>query len=123
MDNIVLSQLKESFDREEEKVKIQQKKEEEMFWKTKGFKTWEEIVSYLKETNKTLYNYGDTLKWNSDKNMIEHHYQCSDGNDCNFWYETEFLSEDEFINHHKNIDEKYSNVCRNTYGYINSWTK
>lgn len=112
MDNIVLSQLKESFDREEE-----------MFWKTKGFKTWEEIVSYLKETNKTLYNYGDTLKWNSDKNMIEHHYQCSDGNDCNFWNETEFLSEDEFINHYKSLDEKYSDVCRNTYGYIYDWTK
>lgn len=31
MDNIVLSQLKESFDREEERVKIQQKKEEELF--------------------------------------------------------------------------------------------
>ena len=45
MDNIILSQLKESFDREEERVKIQQK-EEELFWKTKGFKTWEEIVSY-----------------------------------------------------------------------------
>ena len=123
MDNIVLSQLKESFDREEEKLKILQKKEEEMFWKTKGFKTWEEIVSYLKETNKTLYNYGDTLKWNSDKNMIEYHYQRSDENDCNFWYETKFLSEDEFISHHKNIDEKYSNVCRNIYGYINNWTK
>ena len=54
MDNIILSQLKESFDREEEKVKIQQKKEEELFWKTKGFKTWKEIVSYLKETNKTI---------------------------------------------------------------------
>ena len=123
MDNIILSQLKESFDREEEKVKIQQKKEEEMFWKTKGFKTWEEIVSYLKQPNKTLYPQGDTLKWNSDKNMIEYHYQCSDGNDCNFWYETEFLPEDEFINHHKNIDKKYSDVGRNTYGYINNWTK
>lgn len=123
MDNIVLSQLKESFDREEEKLKILQKKEEEMFWKTKGFKTWEEIVSYLKKTNKTLYNYGDTLKWNSDKNMIEHHYQCSDGYDCNFWYETKFLSEDEFINHHKSLDEKYSDICRNTYGYIYDWTK
>ena len=107
MDNIVLSQLKESFDREEEKLKILQKKEEEMFWKTKGFKTWEEIVSYLKETNKTLYN----------------HYQCSDGNDCNFWYETEFLSENEFIGYHKIIDKKYSDVCRNTYGYIYGWTK
>ena len=123
MDNIVLSQLKESFDREEEKLKILQKKEEEMFWKTKGFKTWEEIVSYLKETNKTLYNYGDTLKWNSDKNMIEHHYQCSDGYDCNFWHETEFLSENEFIGYHKIIDKKYSDVCRNTYGYIYGWTK
>lgn len=122
MDNIVLSQLKESFDREEERVKIQQK-EEELFWETKGFKTWEEIVSYLKETNKTLFNYGDTLKWNSDKNMIEHHYQCSDGNDCNFWFETKFLSEDEFINHYKSLDEKYSDSCRNIYGYINSWTK
>ena len=30
MDNIILSQLKESFDREEAKVKIQQKKEEEI---------------------------------------------------------------------------------------------
>lgn len=49
MDNIVLSQLKESFDREEGRVKIQQKKEEELFWKTKGFKTWDEIVSYLKK--------------------------------------------------------------------------
>ena len=123
MDNIVLSQLKESFVLEEEKVKIQREKEEEMFWKTKGFKTWEEIVSYLKETNKTLYNYGDTLKWNSDKNMIEHHYQCSDEYDCNFWYETKFLSEDEFINYYKSLDEKYSNVCRNIYGYINNWTK
>ena len=41
----------------------------------------------------------------------------------NLNYETEFLSEDEFINHHKDIDEKYSDVGRNTYGYINSWTK
>ena len=41
----------------------------------------------------------------------------------NLNYETEFLSEDEFINHHKNIDEKYSDSCRNIYGYINSWTK
>ena len=41
----------------------------------------------------------------------------------NLNYETEFLSEDEFINHHKNIDEKYSDICRNTYGYINNWTK
>ena len=41
----------------------------------------------------------------------------------NLNYETEFLSEDEFISHHKNIDEKYSNVCRNIYGYINNWTK
>ena len=123
MDNIILSQLKESFDREEEKVTISQKKKEYLFWKTKGFKTWEEIVSYLKEANKTLYNHGDTLKWNSDKNMIEHHYQCSDGNDCNFLYETEFLSEDEFINHYKSLDEKYSDSCRNIYGYINSWTK
>ena len=57
MDNIVLSQLKESFDREEEKLKILQKKEEEIFWKTKGFKTWEEIVSYLKERNIAIQAY------------------------------------------------------------------
>ena len=55
--------------------------------------------------------------------MIEHHYQCSDGNDCNFWFEPKFLSEDEFINHYKSLDEKYSDSCRNIYGYINSWTK
>ena len=64
MDNIVLSQLKESFDREEEKLKILQKQDEELFWKPNGFKAWEEIVCYLKEINKILYNYGDILKWN-----------------------------------------------------------
>ena len=41
----------------------------------------------------------------------------------NLNYETEFLSEDEFINHYKSLDEKYSDSCRNIYGYINSWTK
>ena len=35
MDNIVLSQLKESFYREEEKVKIQQKKKKNCFGKQK----------------------------------------------------------------------------------------
>lgn len=123
MDSIALSSFKESLIQEEKKIKIQQQKKEELFWKTKGFKTWEEIVSYIKETNKILYHNGDTLKWNSDKNMIEHHYQCSNDNDCYFWYETKFLTEDEFINRHNDIDKKYSDICRNTYGYIYYWTK
>lgn len=38
MDNIVLSQLKESFDREEEKVKIKQKKKKNCFGKLEDSK-------------------------------------------------------------------------------------
>lgn len=123
MISIVLSNLKESLLHEEMIQMIQHEKEQELFWKTNGFKTWEELVSYLKETNKTLYSYGDSLAWDPILNKIKYRHQCSDENDCNFWYETKYISEDDFINRHNNIDKKYPDVSRNIYGYIESWNK
>lgn len=122
MDNHVLSELKNKFD-EEENFRLKEKKAKEFnYYEVHGFKSWEELLSYIK-TGKTAYNYNDTLSWNHRTNLIRYHHQTSDGSDCNFWYTNNYFTEEEFLSWKHDVDNRYPENARNEYGYINGWSK
>lgn len=123
MESKVLSELKKKFDSEREQELINRKLKEISFYKQKGFKSWEELVEYLKTTNKTLYSYGDTLSWHEPTKQIKYHHQTSDGNDCNFWYINEYFTEKEFFDWRHDVETRYPDLSKNEYGYIREWTK
>lgn len=123
MESEVLFELKKKFDSEREQELINKKLEEKFFYEQNGFKSWEELVEYLKTTNKTLYSYGDTLSWNESTKQIKYYHQTSDGNDCNFWYTNEYFTEKEFFDWKHDVETRYPGISKNEYGYIKRWTK
>ena len=122
MENHVLSELKNKFI-EEENIRLKEKKMNELqYYKEHNFKSWEELLSYIK-TGKTVYDYIESLSWDADKNMVKYFHQVSDGNDCNFYYTNDYYTDEEFLNWKHNVDNRYPENARNEYGYIDFWCK
>lgn len=112
MESKVLSELKNKFDLEQE-IEFNNKVQEKLFYEQNGFKSWEELLSYIKEGH-TIYNYCDSLSWNSKTNMVRYYLH---GNG------QQFYTEKEFLDWKHDVDNRYKESARNEYGYINGWTK
>ncbi len=98
------------------------KNAEKVRYEKYGFRNWEEVLSYLKEGNR-IHCFDDTYSYDKEKNMIKHYHQVSDDNDCNFWYQNDFYTDKEFLDHHYDVDEMFDEYRRNEYGYIPNWFK
>lgn len=123
MNNQVLTELKKKFE-SEDNFRLKEKKiREELFWKEHGFKTWEELLDYIKTTGKYVYDYNDNFSWDLKTNMVKYNHQVSDGNDCNFWYTNDYYTEKEFLDWKHSVDKSHPDSCRNEYGYIPFYNK
>ena len=79
-------------------------KKQREFDRTHGFKSRYEIVKYLKDGNVIgVYNglFGENdqtnnfFYWDVEDGAIKHHFQVSDGYDCDFWMTTHTLTNED----------------------------
>lgn len=79
-------------------------KKQREFDRTHGFKSRYEIVKYLKDGNVIgVYNglFGENdqtnnfFYWDVEDGVIKHHFQVSDGYDCDFWMTTNSLTNED----------------------------
>ena len=116
MDDLKAEFAKEDKKREEmEKARRREmEKNQREFDRTHGFKTRYEIVKYRKDGNvigvfRGLYGENDQSNnffyWDVEESAIKHHFQVSDGYDCDFWMTTRTLSNEDFIQWLKRLDE------------------
>lgn len=122
MENEVLTKLHQQYEAQKQIELEARKNAEKVRYEKYGFRNWEEVLSYLKEGNR-IHCFDDTYSYDKEKNMIKHYHQVSDGNDCNFWYQNDFYTDKEFLDHHYDVDEMFPEYCRNEYGYIPNWFK
>ena len=79
-------------------------KKQREFDRTHGFKTRYEIIKYLKDGNvigvfNGLFGENDQTNnffyWDVEDGVIKHHFQVSDGYDCDFWMTTHDLTNED----------------------------
>lgn len=108
MDDLMAEFAKENKNREEmEKARLREvEKKQREFDRTHGFKTRYEIVKYLKEGNvigvfRGLYGESEQSNnffyWDVEESNIKHHFQISDGYDCDFWMTTRTLTNEDLV--------------------------
>ena len=107
---------------EEERKKVEMEKarrreiekKQREFDRTHGFKTRYEIVKYLKDGNvigvfNGLFGENDQSNnffyWDVEDGVIKHHFQESDGNDCNFFMTTQNVSGEELAEWLNRLEE------------------
>ena len=122
MESEVLTKLHQQYETQKQIELEARKNAEKVRYEKYGFRNWEEVLSYLKEGNR-IHCFDDTYSYDKEKNMIKHYHQVSDGNDCNFWYQNDFYTDKEFLDHHYDVDEMFPEYRRNKYGYIPNWFK
>ena len=108
-----MDDLKAEFAKEEKKREENEKaynreleKKQREFDRTHGFKTRYEIVKYLKDGNvigvfNGLFGENDQTNnffyWDAEDGAIKHHFQTSDGYDCDFWMTTHTLTNEDLV--------------------------
>lgn len=122
MESEVLTKLHQQYETLKQIELEARKNAERIRYETYGFRNWEEVLSYLKEGNR-IYCFDETYSYDKEKNMIKHYHQVSDCNYFNFWYQNDFYTDKEFLDHHYDLDEKFPEYRRNEYGYIPNWFK
>ena len=122
MESEVLTKLHQQYEAQKQIELEARKNAERIRYEKYGFRNWEEVLSYLKDGNR-IYCFDETYSYDKEKNMIKHYHQVSDGNDCNFWYQNDFYTDKEFLDHHYDVDEMFPEYRRNEYGYIPNWFK
>ena len=106
MDDLKAEFAEENKKREEiEKAhRREMEKKQREFDRTHGFKSRYEIVKYLKDGNVIgVYNglFGENdqtnnfFYWDVEDGAINHHFQVSDGYDCDFWMTTHTLTNED----------------------------
>ena len=108
MDDLRAEFAKEDKKREEiEKARYRElEKKQREFDRTHGFKSRYEIIKYLKDGNvigvfNGLFGENDQSNnffyWDVEDGVIKHHFQNSDGYDCNFFMTTHNVSNEELV--------------------------
>ena len=112
--------LAEFAEEERKKVEMEKARRREIekkqreFDRTHGFKTRYEIVKYLKDGNvigvfNGLFGENDQSNnffyWDVEDGVIKHHFQESDGNDCNFFMTTHNVSGEELAEWLNRLEE------------------
>ena len=106
MDDLKAEFAEENKKREEiEKAhRREMEKKQREFDRTHGFKSRYEIVKYLKDGNVIgVYNglFGENdqtnnfFYWDVEDGVIKHHFQVSDGYDCDFWMTTHTITNED----------------------------
>ena len=89
-------------------------KKQREFDRTHGFKKRYEIIKYLKDGNvigvfRGLYGENDQSNnffyWDVEESVIKHHFQVSDGYDCNFFMTTHNVSNEELVEWLNRLEE------------------
>lgn len=117
MDDLMAEFAKEEKKRvETEKAhRREMEKKQREFDRTHGFKTRYEIIKYLKEGKvigvfNGLYGENDQSNnffyWDVEDGAIKHHFQVSDGYDCNFWMTTDTLTTEDLTEWLNRLDER-----------------
>ena len=104
MESEVLTKLHQQYEAQKQIELEARKNAEKVRYEKYGFRNWEEVLSYLKEGN-CIHCFDDTYSYDKEKNMIKHYHQVSDGNDCNFWYQNDFYTDKEFLDHHYDVGQ------------------
>ena len=116
MDDLKAEFAKEDKKREEnEKAYLRElEKKQREFDRTHGFKTRYEIVKYLKDGNvigvfNGLFGENDQSNnffyWDVEDGAIKHHFQTSDGYDCDFWMTTHTLTNEDLVEWLNSLNE------------------
>lgn len=97
-------------------------------YKRNGFRTWEELLSYLKSTDNTLYCTYDSfecIRYDRDKGKVVYSYKINDiAHDRVYWHTTAEYTDKEFLATRNKEDlNSPDGVNRNELGYIEEFVK
>ena len=131
--DLLTPSLKKTFDAiiaEEEEKEQKKKQEYENYQRQKyisrGFKTFESLIEYMKTTGRRVYfdfcsDYGIYIQWSEQNQKIKHHVYENNDIDITIGYASLYYTEEEFLDKFKNKASGEQRI--NKFGYIDDFLR
>ena len=116
------NKIKEETNKREEKQRIVREKKELEDRKKYYFKSYSEVIAWLK-SGKSVYTgcgHIDPVKNPTNNKIFSWTYQQGDEYDCHFWMDTKYYTEEELTEHFMTLIKKYGNDVYDKFGYLTS---
>lgn len=130
--DLLTPQSKQVFDGIIAEKEEKERKERQAYWKAKeqryisrGFKSFEALIEYIKTTGRRVYfdfcnDYGIYIQWSESKQKICHHVYENDDTDMTIGYTSQYYTEEEFIEKFKH---KAAGNHINKFGYLDDFLR